>query len=97
MRQLRVRIAVAGGDTGRERRGQRRQMRLGQLHIDRAERFVEAVPPPRADQRHDVVALRRDPGDRDLRRRGADLAGDRAQLLDQRQILRRDSRPGSAG
>ena len=61
-------------------------MRRRQSHIERAERLGQAVAAPRADQRHDVAALRRHPGDRDLRHRRADIVGDRAQPLDQRKI-----------
>ena len=43
-------------------------MRIRQFHIERAERLGKAVAAACADQRHDVVALRRDPGDGDLRR-----------------------------
>jgi len=42
---------------------------------------------PCAKQWDDVVALRRHPGDRDLCRRRADLLRDRAQLLDQREVM----------
>ena len=57
-----------------------------QFDIERAERLGEPVAAARADQRHDVVALRRDPGDRDLRRRCAEFVGDCAQRFHQRQV-----------
>ena len=74
MPEVLLRIASAHGGTGRKCLRQRGEMRRGQLHIARAERLGQPLAAPRADQRHDVGALGRDPGDRDLRRRGADLA-----------------------
>ena len=61
-------------------------MRIGQFDIERAEGLGKAVAAARADQRHDIVALRGDPGDRDLRRGRAEIVGDRAQRFHQRQI-----------
>ena len=80
-------IAVAGRSTVRERFRQCGEVRICQLHVERAERLRQALTPPRANQRHDVVALRRHPGNRDLRRRRADLIGNRAQCIHQREIL----------
>ena len=68
MRKLRLGIARAGGGAGRKCLGERGEMRLRQFHVERAERLGKAVAATCADQRDDVVALRGDPGDRDLRR-----------------------------
>src|SRR6202035_4242756 len=68
MRKLRLRIAAPRGGAGRKSLGKRRQMRRRQLYIERTERLGEAVATPRADQRDDICALRRYPGDSDLRR-----------------------------
>jgi hypothetical protein len=51
---------------------ERGQLRGRPLDIERAECFGQAVAAPRADQRHDVLALR-----------GADALRDRAQLVRQ--------------
>ena len=86
MRHLLGGVARAGGGARRKCVGERRQMRRRQFDVERAERLRQPVASARADQRHDVVALRGDPGDRDLRRRCTDFAGDGAQAFDQRQI-----------
>src|ERR1700756_1791992 len=86
MRKLRFRIALAGGDAGRERFGQRGKMLWRKLYVERAERFCETIAVAGADQRDDVASLRRDPGDRDLRGRGADVLRDRAEFFHQRQV-----------
>src|SRR5262249_59348217 len=44
------------------------------------------VASPGADERHDVFALLRDPGDGDLRHRGPDGLGDGSQLFHQSKI-----------
>src|SRR5438477_7609345 len=87
MRKLRLRIARTGSSARWKRLRKRRQMRWGQFHLQRTERLGQAVTPPCADQRHDVATLRRHPGDRDLRRRSVDLAGDRAQPFDEREVV----------
>ncbi len=80
------RIARAGGDIRREGFCQRRKMSRRPMDLGRAERLGETVAGAGTDQRHDLLTLRRHPGDCDLRRRRADLGGDRAQLLHQRKI-----------
>ena len=66
---LRLRIALAGGNPDREDLGKLGQMRGRERHIERAECLGQPVLPPRADERHYVVALRRHPGNRNLCRR----------------------------
>src|SRR5256885_15796863 len=45
-----------------------------ELHLERADVFLEVADPPRAGNRHDVLALREHPGKRQLRRRAVLLA-----------------------
>ncbi len=89
-----VPAAAPGGNAFGQSRGEMR--RRSASHRRAPSASVEPVAAPRADQRHDVVALRRHPGDRDLRRRGADLGGNGAQPLRQRQIGVEVAGPGSA-
>ena len=86
MRHLLGRVACAGGDVRRKRVSECREMCRGQVDGECAERLSQPIAPPRPDQRHDIIALRGDPGDRDLCRRRTDFTGDGAQGFDQRQI-----------
>ena len=79
-------VAVAGGGAGRHCALDPREVVGGQLEVERAERLGEPVAAARADQRHDVLAAREHPGDRDLGDRRALLCGDRAQRLDEREV-----------
>src|SRR4051794_37439066 len=83
---LLLRVAIAGGGA-RGDSGLDPLAVLGrQLDGERAERLVEAVTAPGADQRHDVVAAIEHPGDGELRDGDAALAGDRAQRLDELEV-----------
>src|SRR3954447_863694 len=66
-RHLRRGVAVPGGRAGRDRRLDAVAVGLGELDVEGAERLVEAVAAPRADQRHDLLAAIQDPGDGELR------------------------------
>src|SRR3981189_921139 len=87
MRELLFRIASAGCGARRERLGKIGEMGWRQCYIERAERFRQAVAASCADQRHDIASLRRHPGDGDLRRRYAEIVGNRAQRFHQRQVV----------
>src|SRR3954470_17534418 len=86
MRHLLGRVTRTGGDIGREGLCQHREMSWRQRDLGRTKCLAEAVAGAGADQRHDLLALRRHPGDRDLCRRCANLGGDGAQLLHQCEI-----------
>ena len=73
--ELGFRIAFARRGIGRKRLCQFGQMPRRQLDVERAERFRQAIATPRADQWHDIVALRRDPSDRNLCWRRSDVVG----------------------
>src|SRR5205807_1630480 len=57
-----------------------------ELHLERADVFLEVADPPRAGNRHDVLALREHPGKRQLRRRAVLLARQLPHLIDECQV-----------
>src|ERR1700730_17189575 len=65
-------------------------MRRRQFYSERAQRLGQAVAPPCPDQWHDILALilalGRDPSDRDLGHRRADIVGNYPQPVDQAEI-----------
>ena len=65
-------------------------------HVDGADIVLEILAPLGARDRHDVVALRQHPGQRQLRRRDA-LRGRDLLTLSTSRGCDRNSRPGSAG
>src|SRR5690606_3641398 len=70
----RLRIARAGSDPDWRDSVQSIQILARQLDIERPDVLLQPIDAPRAGDRHDVLALCEDPGERQLRRRTALLA-----------------------
>lgn len=79
-------VTVARRGARRDRALDRRDVVGGQREIGGGERLGEPVAATRADHRHDVLALRHDPGDRDLRDARVPFLSDRAERFDQREV-----------
>src|SRR5438477_1349461 len=85
-RHLLLRVALAGDGVRRDRPLDRGHLVLAELQLERPQRLVQALGRARADEGHDVLAAREHPRDRKLRYARAIGRGDRAQLLDQREV-----------
>ena len=57
-----------------------------ELHVERRQILIELIEAPRADDRRRHAGLRLHPGERDSRRRRAELAGDANELVDDRVV-----------
>src|SRR5262245_57763042 len=82
-------ITCAGDRLGRHRLRDAREVGGRERYVERAERFLELIAAARADQRHDVLAARADPGEGELRGRGVLLARDRAERAHERHVARK--------
>src|SRR5580693_3222839 len=79
-------IARTGRRLARHGGGDRGKIGGAELGVLRAERLIEPVAPARADERHDRLALRRNPGDGGLGDADSEPFGDGAQSVDEREI-----------
>src|SRR5690348_7440206 len=79
-------VAIACRRTGRHGAFDRGEVVGGERYLQRAQRFVQAFARARPNQRHDVVAARQHPGDRQLRHAAAARVGELAQQVDQGQV-----------
>src|SRR5262249_31477097 len=82
-------ITCAGGPLRPRPPPPARAGRAREPYGERAERFLELSAAARADQRHDVLAARADPGEGELRGRGVLLARDRAERAHERHVARK--------
>src|SRR5580698_9514829 len=87
MRERGRQIACASDGIGRSRLLDAREIVGVKFQIERTERVLELIAAARADQGHDVVAARLDPGEGKLCDRRLLLAGNLAERLDQRNVL----------
>lgn len=82
------RVAIARRHVEGECGVQNSELRRRQPNSERADVLVKILAPLGTGDRHDVVALRQHPRQRQLRRRTADLGSQGPDLIDQGQIAR---------
>ena len=87
MRHLHFGIAGPGGGAFGHCILDSAQVFACKLDVECAQRFAQPVAASRTNHRYDVLALRRDPGNGDLRHRHALAGRDPLQRLDQREVL----------
>jgi hypothetical protein len=80
-------ITGASGGADRDRRGDAVDIGRGQMHVERTEILLEPGNLLGAWDRDDVGSLRRQPGDRQLRRSAAFFLGDDLEAFDESTVL----------
>ena len=58
----------------------------GEANVERSDIFLQILSPLRSRNRHNIASFRKDPGERELRRRALFLLRDLAQTFDDIQV-----------